>query len=245
MDLAITRVVNACALLELGGAAVLTDPYFEDHWFMRMREPIGLRVEQLPRLAAILGGHSVFDHWQPASLAAYPHQAETPVLVATRSMRAKALAAGFQQVEVVTWGERRTLAPGLEVEVAPAQTATGLKVNSYVLSASGRRVFVGTEARDLEPLRRYREQQPGVEVAMLPIDGARVLGHKLVMDAQDALEAARILGAHTLVPFHYALEPIPLLLQTPSDAQRLQALAPSCPEVRVVQLAPGQRWVGP
>jgi L-ascorbate metabolism protein UlaG (beta-lactamase superfamily) len=42
--LSITRVVNACVLLELGEAAVLTDPYFQAHWFMRMHEPVGLEV---------------------------------------------------------------------------------------------------------------------------------------------------------------------------------------------------------
>ena len=79
--LAITRVINACVLLELGGDAVLTDPYFTNHWFMRFREPIGLTAHQLPRLSAILGGHSVFNHWQPSSLAPYEFKQTTPVFV--------------------------------------------------------------------------------------------------------------------------------------------------------------------
>ena len=70
--IAITRIVNATVLIELASGSILTDPYFDSHWFMRFDEPIGLRADQLPPLAAILGGHGVFDHWQPRSLRAYP-----------------------------------------------------------------------------------------------------------------------------------------------------------------------------
>lgn len=241
-ELSITRIVNACVLLEIGGHAVLTDPYFEDHWFIRLRERIGLTAPELPRLSAIFGGYGVFDHWQPASLAGYRWKGETPVYVATRSMMRKARAAGFTEVEVLDWGESRAPSPRLRIEVAPARPAAGMKVNCYVLTCGDLRVFVGTEARDLEPLRRYRATRGAVDVALLPIDGARVLGHKLVMNAADAIAAARILGAKTLVPIHYALRPMPLLFQTPSSVEDLERLAEEAPDVRVVRLGTGVRW---
>jgi L-ascorbate metabolism protein UlaG (beta-lactamase superfamily) len=241
--LTITRVINACVLFELGEAAVLTDPYFTDHWFMRFNEPIGLSVEQLPKLAAIIGGHSVFDHWQPASLAAYPYKGETVVYVATRSMGRKARRAGFSHVELLQWGDERQLASGLHLEVAPAQMVTGLKVNSYVLTRGHWRVFFGSEARDLEPLQRYRAVRPAVDLVLVPINGARLLGHKLVMDGHDAIEAARILGARTLVPIHYSQASIPPLLQTRSSPEDLRRLAAGVHDIDVVWLEPGQRWV--
>ncbi|WP_437742658.1 MBL fold metallo-hydrolase [Sorangium sp. So ce1504] len=240
--IAITRVVNACVVLELDGGAVLTDPYFDSHWFIGLREPIGLKVAELPRLAAILGGHGVFDHWQPGSMASYPFKAETPVFVATRSMAAKARSAGFEQVSVVDWGDVRALPGGLEVEVAPSQIVTGMKTNSYVISSAGRRIFIGTEARDLEPLRRYRASRPGVDVALLPIDSASLMGHKLVMDPRDAIEATRILGAKTLVPIHYALKGRSFLLQTPFSDRDLLLLARDAPDIDVVCLSTGTRW---
>jgi L-ascorbate metabolism protein UlaG (beta-lactamase superfamily) len=241
-SLQITRVINACALLELGADAVLTDPYFTQHWFMRFREPIGLAVHQLPKLSAIIGGHSVFDHWQPSSMATYCFKDTTPVFVATKAMKSKAKAAGFTKVEVLEWGERRRLSSGLELEVAPAQTAMGLRVNNYVLSSGGLRVFFGSEARDLEPLRRYRSVKPGVHVVLVPIDGAQVMGHKLVMNGSDALEAARILGARVLVPIHYALKPVPVLLQTPGSEADLRILAQDVRDLEVVYLKTGERW---
>jgi L-ascorbate metabolism protein UlaG (beta-lactamase superfamily) len=227
----ITRIVNACVLIELGGDAILTDPYFQPSWFMRMHEPIGLRSSALPKLTAILGGHGVYDHWQPGSIEG---QRETPVFVATKAMARKARAAGFTRVAVLEWGETRALSPRLTLQVGPRQTAAGMKVNNYVLATPEERVLVGTEARDLEAL----EGLGPVDVALLPVDGSSMLGHKLVMNGADALEACRRLPAKVLVPIHYALEPVPLLLQTPGT---LDALLAQAGDVNVLPLATGCR----
>jgi L-ascorbate metabolism protein UlaG (beta-lactamase superfamily) len=164
------------------------------------------------------------------------------VLVATESMARKARAAGFERVSVVAWGSTVELPGGLVIEVVPAEVITGLKTNHYVVSSAGRRVFIGTEARSLEPLRRYRASRPGVDLAIAPIDGARLFGHKLVMDPRDALEATRILGARTLVPFHYAVKSRPLVLQTPFSEDDVRRLARSVTDVDVVCLPTGKRW---
>jgi L-ascorbate metabolism protein UlaG (beta-lactamase superfamily) len=241
-EFSITRVVNACVLLEFGEYAVLTDPYFEPRWHVRVKERIGLTADRLPKLASILGGHRVMDHWQPGSLTGYPFKAATSVYVAAPSMARSARAAGFERIEVLAWGETRELAPDLTVYVARAQTSAGMRVNSYVLSDGDLRVFVGTEARDLMPLREHRERNGPVDVALLPIDGSALAGHRLVMTPRDAIEACRILGAQTLVPIHYALKPVPLLLQTPGTLKELLVLGRNARDLAVVPLEPGQRW---
>jgi L-ascorbate metabolism protein UlaG (beta-lactamase superfamily) len=242
--LAITRIVNASVLIEIGGGALLTDPYFDARWFMRMREPIGMRAASLPRLSAILGGHGVLDHWQPRSLADYRWREETPLLVATPSMERKARAAGFPRCEVVAWGTRRMLDGGIAIEVAPAQTAMGMRVNSYVIEADGRRLFVGTEARDLEPLRQFRARSGPVDLAILPIDASAVAGHQLVMSAAEAIEGARILGARTLIPIHYALKSLPPLLWNRSSLDDLLARAETVSDLAITPLETGRRWIG-
>ena len=49
--LAVTRVINACVLLQLGEDYVLTDPYFEEliPWLPRMREPSVCAPISFPR----------------------------------------------------------------------------------------------------------------------------------------------------------------------------------------------------
>lgn len=242
MTLAITRAVQACVLIEIDGRAVLTDPFLRSRWFLPLREPIGLRAAALPRLSAIVGGHGVVDHWHPRSLAGYAHHTETPVFVATPRMRAQALAAGFSRAEVLAWGTTRRVAGDLDIEVVQAQRTMGMTVNSYVLSCGTTRVFVGTEALDLDPIRSYRAAHPGVDVALLPIDASTLLGRPLVMGPAEALTAASVLGARVLVPIHYALSPLPPLLRTRGSLPQLENLR--CEDMpQVVALAPGQRWV--
>jgi L-ascorbate metabolism protein UlaG (beta-lactamase superfamily) len=238
----ITRVVNACVLIETTAGAVLTDPYFDRQWFMRLREPIGMKVSQLPPLSAILGGHSAPDHWQPNSLVTYPHKRTTPVLVATAGMMKSARRAGFRTAEVVAWHETRKLSGDLSIEVVPAQKLFGQNANIYVVSAGGVRVFVGTEARDIELLRRYGASMLAVDIAILPIDGSSFMGHRLVMGPEDAVAAARALGAKTLIPFHYALKPIPMLLQTPGSLGELTSLTAGATDLRVIPLTTGCPW---
>lgn len=86
---------------------------------------------------------------------------------------------------------------------------------------AGLRVFFGGETRELEPLRRYRRDHPAVDVFVGPVNGMRLLGHKLVTDAREAVEAARILGATTMIPIHdghRSLVPLAWPASTASDA---------------------------
>jgi L-ascorbate metabolism protein UlaG (beta-lactamase superfamily) len=146
---------------------------------------------------------------------------------------------------VVDWNESRRISDRLTLEVVPAQKMLGHKPNSYVLNASGLRVFVGTEARDIEPLRDYRKRRPAVDVALLPIDGSAIAGLKLVMRSSDAVEAANVLGAKILIPIHYAMKPVPILLQTPGSIADLSHLGGPPAELEIVPLETGRRWEWP
>lgn len=242
----VTRVVNACVLLQFGKEPVLTDPYFANHWYWKWNEPIGMTVSQLPKLSAIIGGHSVFDHWQIGSLKSYEYKDETPVFVATKSMARKARAVGFTQVEVLEWNDRRRISDQLSLEVVTAQRAAGLKVNNYVLSTPDLHVFFGSEALDLEPLRQYRHRtdSPCIDVVLAPVNGARLFNLlKLVMNGRDAVEATRVLGSKTLVAIHDSQNPIPFLFGVPSSgAEAEEEARRGDDKVEVVRLAPGQEW---
>jgi L-ascorbate metabolism protein UlaG (beta-lactamase superfamily) len=238
---AVTRVINATVMVELAGGTILTDPYFTAHWFMRFDEPIGLGAEELPRLKAIIAGHGAYDHWQPKSLRQYPYRDGTPVYVPSERMARSARKAGLGPVEVLTWGQRRTLTGGLTIRSLPGERITGLRTNSYLVSSEGVNLFVGTEARGLAPIHEIAATHR-VDIALLPVNGARLLGRRLVMDLPTAMAAARILGAHTLIPIHYSQRPIPSILRaTHGLADLLEHQAATHPRVRV--RAPGERTV--
>ena len=241
--LAITRVSHACVLLEFGEDRVLTDPWFTIH--RAFTEPPAITVAQLPKLTAIVGCHVVADHWNIDAMTAYAFKESTPVLVAASSMWKKARTAGFPLVAKAEWGTTRRVSDALSIEVLPGHKSPffGTNINNYVFEAPTLRVFFGGETRDLEPLRRYRREHPGVDVFLGPVNGMRLLGRKLVMDAPDAIEAATILSAATIIPIHYAqrrLGPFGGPTSTDEDVERASA-GPGRP--RVVRLEPGRRWV--
>jgi L-ascorbate metabolism protein UlaG (beta-lactamase superfamily) len=238
---AVTRVINATVMVELAGGTILTDPYFTDHWFMRFDEPIGLRAEELPRLQAIIAGHGVYDHWQPKSLRQYPYRDSTPVYVPSERMARSARKAGLGPVEVLTWGQRRTLSGGLTIWSLPGERITGLRTNSYLVTSEGVNLFVGTEARGLAPIEEIAATHQ-VDVALLPVNGARFLRRRLVMDLPMAVAAARILGAHTLIPIHYSQRPIPPILRASHGLPHLLEQLPDFDPLVRIQ-APGERTV--
>ena len=177
----ITRIANACVLMEIGNHKILTDPFFWNPAFMGINEKIALQPEELPLLSAIIGCHSIIDHWQIHTLSSYQYKDQVPVFVATRSMAKKAYEAGFHNVEVLEWNDYRSISDGLFLEVIKAHKGFGLKANNYVLSTQGLRVFFGSEARDIKPLEKYRLSNHAVDIVIAPVNGVHLFGfQKLV-----------------------------------------------------------------
>lgn len=228
--ISVTRVINPCALISVDGATVLTDPYFRSLRRLPMNEPIGLSVGQLPPLAAILGGHGAFDHWQMASLrGAVDHG--VPVLVPHDRMRRQATRHGFTDVRRTGDGEQVAISDRVRVTTVAGDRVMGRPTNHYVIAGEAGAVYVGTEAHSLEPMRRIAGSTP-IDVAVLPIDGLTFAGRPLVMDAATAVEAAQILGARVLVPFHHSQRPVWPLISCPSGLDDLLAQPSGDLEVR-------------
>jgi L-ascorbate metabolism protein UlaG (beta-lactamase superfamily) len=238
----VTRVLNASVLLELPGGAVLTDPFFKPPWYLRFDESAGLSTEQLPPLTVLLGGHRVADHWQPKSLRSYPYRMKTAVYVASRGMARSARRAGFRTVEVLRWGERRRPVSDLEIVCLPGERVGGLRTNSYLVSSGGINVLVSTEARGLGPIRAAAADHR-VDVAILPINGIRLLGQPLVMDALTAVEAACLLGASVLIPIHFSQRPIPPVLYPRSGPHDLPDRTGGGSRLAIDVIGAGQRRV--
>src|SRR4051812_4591870 len=181
---AVTRIANACVLLEVGGHAVLTDPWFTERWYLRRGEPLGLRVEDLPPLSAIVATNPAVNHWDLRALRRYPAKAATPLLVSSARMARQARALGSRAVERLGWGRSSAPAPGLTVEAVPAGRTLRWPNNAYLITGGGARVFFGGEISDPAPLSGHAP----VAVALLPVNGRRPLvGPPLVMGPAQAV----------------------------------------------------------
>ena len=236
---AVTRITNACVILEVADAVVLTDPWFVKSW--AFNEHATVAVEDLPRLTAVIGSHWVRDHWGMAELAQYAHRADTAVYVAGENMVERATKAGFANVEVLEWGQKRQLTDLVSIEAIEDHQSRGLTTTNYALTSPDARIFYGGETLRLEALERYRESGDAFDAAVGPINGARLLGRQLVVTAQEMMEAARILGAPVLLPIHYQHRSIWPMLRVQSSMRDLRAAQD--PDIRIVELDPGERYL--
>ena len=242
-NLALTRVANACVLLELDGCAVLTDPWFTERWYLRRGEPLGLPVAELPPLTAIVVSNPAVNHWDMRALAEYPGKATTPMYVSGERMARQARALGYRTVEALRWHETRQLAPTLSVEVVPAGRTLLGRNNAYEFSGGQSRVFFGGEIQNVKLLREHRARREPVDVALLPTNGlSPLIGPPLVMGPAEAVAGAVALGARVLVPVHdaHARDPLSLFFRRHGSASDATGMAPA--GLHVVTLPPGQRW---
>jgi L-ascorbate metabolism protein UlaG (beta-lactamase superfamily) len=199
--LAITRIVNSTTLIELGGLRILTDPWFTERWHVHRGEPLGVSAADLPTLDAVLGSNPFVNHWDRRGLRQI---ADRSALVVTpnRRMARTAARAGFQRRVVLGAGESAEL-QHLTID-AFSGGGLGPRTNVYVLSVAGVRVLFGGEACDVAEIRRWCRANGPVQVAVLPVNGLTALGRRLVMSAEEAVEAAAAAGAHTLFAIHDA-----------------------------------------
>jgi L-ascorbate metabolism protein UlaG (beta-lactamase superfamily) len=246
---AVTRVTNSCVLLEFDECAVLTDPWFTERWHLHRAEALGLTVDDLPPLTAIIASHPVTNHWDITAFANYRYKDRTRVITSTAHMSRKARAIGFTDVRQLGHGEELTLPGDVRLEAIRDRGPVGTSSNVYVLTRDSLRVLFGGEARNLTTLRSYLIDHPPVDLALLPVNGLHVPGGpRLVMTAHQAVEATAALGADTLIPIHdaHARDPVwAFIRRNGSTEDALRYAQSHHPGVTVVSLPPGVRWERP
>ena len=194
----LTRIAHASVLLDFGNATVLTDPWFSEKTHYYHGEPLGLRMEQLPRLTAVVASHEHYDHFDIETFASYPDKA-VPFFVGPNMVEA-AKAAGFTNVRELRPWESATAGP-LTITAAPG--AHGVEEVTFVIQANGSTVYFGADTLLIPELDEIAKRFPSIQLALLAVNGLSVMGKQVVMNAEEAAELAGRLGAKVTVPIHY------------------------------------------
>jgi L-ascorbate metabolism protein UlaG (beta-lactamase superfamily) len=194
----VTRIAHASVLLDFGNATVLTDPWFSEKTHFHHGEPLGIPLARLPRLTAVVASHAHYDHFDIETFARYPDKA-VPFFVGPNMLTA-ARAAGFTNVRELRPWESATVGP-LTITAAPA--AHKVPEVTFVIQANGATVYFGGDTRLIPELDELPKRFPSVQLALLSVNGLRVLGEQVVMNAEQAAEFAGRLGAEVAVPIHY------------------------------------------
>ena len=217
-------VGTATVILRYAGFTILTDPNFlhaGDHVHLgygltaeRLTNP-ALDIEQLPPLDFCVLSHYHGDHFD--RIAEEQLQKDLPV-VTTEHAAAELKNKGFTApVALDTWDSvtvqkgnasvRITSMPGrhgppivekflppvmgsmLEFEPAPGRTALRLYITGDTL------VF--------DELHEIPKRYPSIDLALFHLGGTQIMGILLTMDADQGVEAIRIINPREVIPIHY------------------------------------------
>ena len=236
--LGVTMVRCATLLLTWGRTRLLTDPWFAMHLrgLPCFRRP-GLAPEDLPPLDAVLASHLHPDHFESPALDRLRRSPGRVILPPGGLARlGRAAAPGWE--ELAPWTATRV--NGVDIAAVPGpHTGPGPDEVNYVLRFPGwGTVFFGGDARlDRAVLAAVADHHGPVRLALLPVGGTRIFGRRTVMSPADALAAAGILGAGTVIPIHEGgiWMSVPPLSLHPGRARHLARAAGDSREVVVLR----------
>lgn len=222
MDVRITHVGTATVILEIGSVRLLTDPAFDPAGTRYSWAPVGasstklegpaLAVDDVGAFDAVLVTHAQHDDNLDASGRALLPRAGRVITTRPSARRLGGNAEGLREWETVelvgAGGERVRITATPARHGPPFSLPLVGKVIGFVLEWNGQQhgaLYISGDTvwfRGIaEVARRFR-----VGTALLHMGQAKLAitgPFRLTMDGRGATEAARVLGARTIVPLHY------------------------------------------
>lgn len=217
-------VGTATVILRYAGFTILTDPNFlhaGDHVHLgyglrseRQTNP-AIEIEDLPPLDLVLLSHLHGDHFD--RVAEEKLDKRVPIITtphAARYLEGK----GFRPPAALdTWesilvrkGDAQlrvtampgTHAPGPLRKVLPPVMGSMLEFGTTE-GGTRLRLYITGDTLIHNKLREIPQRYPEIDLALLHLGGTRVLGILVTMDADQGVEAMRIVDPKTAIPIHY------------------------------------------
>jgi L-ascorbate metabolism protein UlaG (beta-lactamase superfamily) len=217
-------VGTATVIIRYAGFTILTDPNFlhaGDHVHLgyglhsQRRTNPAIEIEDLPLLDLVLLSHLHGDHFD--RVAEEKLDKTLPIITTPHAARYLEGKAFRPPVALNTWestlvrkGDSRlrvtampgTHAPGPLRKVLPPVMGSMLEF----AGAEGGvrlRMYITGDTLVYDRLKEIPERYPEIDLALLHLGGTRVLGLLVTMDAEQGVEAMRIIDPRTAVPIHY------------------------------------------
>jgi L-ascorbate metabolism protein UlaG (beta-lactamase superfamily) len=227
---------HASFLLRLNGHTVAVDPVLSQRILGAGQRFTPPGLDGLPPLDLLLISHNHYDHLDAPTVRTLPR--DTPV-VAPGGLGRWFRRRGFTAVTELDWWES-VQAGALEVTFVPAHhwSRRGLfdlcatLWGGWVLTTPGRpRVYHAGDSAYGPFFAEIGARFPGIDIAMLPVGAyaPRWFMRNMHMDPEEAVQAARDVGARVIMPMHWgtfwlsrepAMEPIERTRAAWAAAQR-------------------------
>ena len=230
-DVGITWIGHSTFLMKLGKKWILTDPVFSDRVTplppfgpKRLVAP-GLKMEDLPKIDAIVISHNHYDHLDLPSLkrlaVAYPDARVFVPLKNGKLVRR----AGFHDIVELDWFEESRLG-SIKLTAVPAVHSSRRRLSDlnralwsgWSINTGSQKIYFAGDTADGSFIHLIRKRLGVHRIALVPI-GAYAPphveeGHHATPEQSVAM--ARVLGASHIVPMHwgtFALTPEPFTEQ--------------------------------
>ncbi len=251
-DCAATWLGHSTVLLELGGRWVLTDPVWSELVSPsaaigpRRTHPVPARIEELPRLDAVLISHDHYDHLDTATIDRLVGLQSAPFVVPLGvGSHLRHWGVPEDRIVELDWGQSADL-DGLTLTCTEARhfsgrlfTANTTLWSSWLVESGGRRAFFGGDSGYTDAFADLGRQHGPVDLTVLPIGAYDDRWHDVHMDPAEAVRTHLDLRGDVLLPIHWAT--FDLAFHTwaaPADWARAEAAAQG---VRLAQPRPGER----
>jgi L-ascorbate metabolism protein UlaG (beta-lactamase superfamily) len=240
--------------ISAGGKSLVVD-FVRDFFLLTATQPYGAFVEPAQPAVAALITHLHEDHTDVSAI-------ESAVGTAGLVLRPEPFTATAQEATFTEAAEgaleassldvrtppvwRRISLPPFTITAVPAVDGLGDPQVNWVVEADGQRVFHGGDTLFHGYWWLIARRVGPIDVAVLPINGAVVDVPHLqppsplpaVMTPEQAVQAAVILGAGTVVPMHFGVHRPPLYVEQPDAVDGLVEAAKGV-SLRVLTLDPG------
>jgi L-ascorbate metabolism protein UlaG (beta-lactamase superfamily) len=217
--LRVTWLGHSTTLIELDGAAVLTDPMFSDRaspssWIgpRRFHAP-PLAIDALPKLDAVIVSHEHYDHLDEASIRALAARGVSFFVPLGIGAHLSRWGVPTKQIlERDWWQDTKLTDDGVRIVATPARHfngrglpwRTGALWTSWSIIGPKHRVFFSGDTGPTESLREIAKRLGPFDVSMFEIGQYNQAWGDIHLGPEGALEAHAKLGAKALIPIHWS-----------------------------------------
>jgi len=215
---------NATVLLRYRGFTILTDPTFVH---MHEEVPLGygmhttrltdpaVDIADLPPLDLVLLSHFHGDHFDQVA----ERDLDKALPIVTTPQACKDLAdRGFHHTFGLRTWQSQTVTKGTEtltITACPGRHGPGItdfalpEVMGSVLEFQAgdagptRRIYISGDTLVYDDLHEIPHRYPELDLGLLHLGGTKVMGIMVTMDAEQGVEAMRIIDPRTTIPVHY------------------------------------------
>lgn len=220
-------VGTATVLLRYAGFTILTDPNFlhaGDHVYLgygltskRLTDP-ALNIEELPPVDFCILSHYHGDHFDRIA----EEKLRKALTIVTTKEAARALSGkGFTAPRALdTWKSVTLEKDGARVKITSMPGRHGPPVVARLLpevmgsllefqpgeageGGTALRLYITGDTLVFDGLKEIPKKFPEIDLALFHLGGTRIMGMLLTMDADQGVEAIRIVQPRRVIPIHY------------------------------------------